>query len=228
MLSVHRWTGLTIGLLLLCSALSGMGLAFRAQLEPAAYTTLMTSTRCGQQAPLDLLVANAEAAYGGKAKYIRFFGDSSVAARVRFDDNDTLFVDRCSAKVLGEMNRYSGIFGSVEQFHTMRYWKIGSAFVASWALLYALIAIGFGIYLVWPMLRKRWRMALTLNRKLKRRAWSVNLHRTAALYASPIFLMTALTALPQGYELVETGLIGLDATPPAPPHDQRARPARAF
>lgn len=217
-LSVHRWTGLAIGLLILFSAISGMGLAFRIQAEPAVYSKLMTSSRCAQQTPLDQIVANAQAAYpASPAQYVRVYGDPAAPARVRFGGNDTLYVDRCTGKVLGDMNRYHGLFGRIEQFHTMRYWKNGSAFVASWALAFAALLILGGIYIVWPMLRNRPRQTLTLNRRLKRRAWNLNMHRALALYACPLFLLTAFTALPQGFEWVENGLKSLDTTPTAPP-----------
>ncbi len=207
-----------LGLLIALSAVTGIGLAFRPQLEPQVYAGLMQSSRCVQQVPLDGLVAAGLAAHpSSTVNYIRVYSNPGAAARLRFANNDTLYLDRCSGKVLGEQNRYRGLFGRIEQLHTMHYWKIGPKLAGSWALGFAVLMICGGIYVVLPLLRARWKLVIQINWRLKRRAWNLNLHRTLALYASPIFLMSALTALPQAFEWVENSLYALDATPTAAP-----------
>ena len=218
-LKLHRWTGLLLGAALLVSALSGLGLAFRKQLEPVAHADLLRSSTCETMVPLDLLLANAQTAYGSSpAEYIRIYGDPQAAARIRFKDNDTLYLDRCNGQVLGEMNRYEGVFGSIEQLHTLRYWKSGSAIVASIALCFLVVLIIGGAYLVYPLLRRNPAKALRLDPRVEGHSKQLGRHRTFALWVSPLVFLSALTGLPQGFGWLEDALYTLDdkPTPPKP------------
>ena len=95
-LSMHRWTGLVLGLFIALSAVTGIGLAFRPQLEPQVYAGLMQSSRCAKQAPLDQLVAAGLAAHpSSTVNYIRIYRNPGAPARLRFANNDTLYLDRC-------------------------------------------------------------------------------------------------------------------------------------
>ena len=205
--SVHRWTGLTVGWLILFAALTGATLAFRPQLEPATYPALMTVPRCGASKPVDELIAAAQAAHPGSPPlYIRTFGAADRAYKVRFGGNATVYVDPCTARVLGEQNRYAGLFGVLEQLHTLHFAPYGPAIAGANALVFAFALVAIGCYLLWPLLRRRPGRAARLDRRLEGRAWNLELHRTLALYASPVLLVVALTGAPQGLEWLENAI----------------------
>lgn len=205
--AVHRWTGLTVGWLIVFAALTGAGLAFRPQLERAVYPDLMNVSPCLTIKSLDELITAAQVAHPrGAPLYIRTFGASGVAYKVRFGGNDTIFVDPCTARVLGEQNRYAGVFGTFEQLHTLHFMALGPALAGTDALLFAFALIAVGLYLLWALLRRGMNKALRFDRRLEGRAWNLELHRTIALYAGPILLVVALTGAPQGLQWLENAI----------------------
>src|SRR6266481_3160180 len=64
-LFVHRWTGLTVGLVFLMLAVTAAILILRPQLEPVASPGLFDVGQCATRAPLDVGVANAVRSHPG-------------------------------------------------------------------------------------------------------------------------------------------------------------------
>src|SRR5207244_3668254 len=62
-LQFHRWTGLTVGIVLVFMALTGALIAYRPHLEPVVNRDLLTVAACSQHVPLDTLASNARAAH---------------------------------------------------------------------------------------------------------------------------------------------------------------------
>src|SRR5437762_9967950 len=62
-LQFHRWTGLTVGIVLVFMALTGALIAYRPHLEPVVNRDLLTVPACSQRVPLDTLAINARAAH---------------------------------------------------------------------------------------------------------------------------------------------------------------------
>ena len=65
-LVVHRWTGLTVGLMLVFLAITGASMAFRTEVEPVIESELHDVSGCAARLPLDALAARAHAAYPEK------------------------------------------------------------------------------------------------------------------------------------------------------------------
>lgn len=203
---MHRWTGLTIGWLIVLAAITGILLAFRPQIEPRVSPHFRTAA-CSKPLPADDLMARARAAKPElEAQYIRMFGAHDMAARVRFKGNDTLFLDPCTGTILGEQNRYSGLFGWVEKIHTLHFGKAGTIVAGTNALIFAFLLISIGLYLLIPVLRMGWARAMKLDWRLDGRARHMNLHRTVALYAAPVLFLIAITGPPQAFEWVEKAI----------------------
>src|SRR6202171_6367221 len=71
-LQAHRWTGLTVGLVLVFMAITGALIAYRPHLEPIVNSELLTVPACANRVPLDTLASNARAAHpAGALDYIR-------------------------------------------------------------------------------------------------------------------------------------------------------------
>jgi uncharacterized iron-regulated membrane protein len=59
-LTIHRWTGLTVGLILVFLALTGVSMAFRSEIEPIVGAGLLqVNSRCASRLPLDDLAGRA-------------------------------------------------------------------------------------------------------------------------------------------------------------------------
>src|SRR5437870_4496849 len=100
-LVVHRWTGLTVGLVFVMLAVTAAILVFRPQLEPIVSPGLFEVGQCAARAPLDTLVANALSAHpGGKLDDIRMRPGGPEPTQIRFLDRTLVYADPCSGKVL--------------------------------------------------------------------------------------------------------------------------------
>lgn len=69
-LGVHRWFGLTLGLIVKVSAFTGAGMAFRKQLDPLIYPHLFKASPCAHPLPLARLVRAAKATKKTKSKLV--------------------------------------------------------------------------------------------------------------------------------------------------------------
>ena len=214
--ALHRWTGLAAGWLFAIVALTGALMVFRVQLEPFVSPALTAVPACTAPLALDALVAAARAASpdSGPLNALRLYGDPRVNARVQFADGRWIYVDPCSARVLGSEAVHGGPFGTVARLHIFGYLPFGGLLAGSLALLMALAMAAAGLRLWWPasmrMLRGSWRP----KRGLKGGARSLNLHKTAALYAVPVLLTCALTGLPQAFSWARSAIDVLTASPP--------------
>ncbi|HJP68303.1 MAG TPA: PepSY domain-containing protein, partial [Sphingomicrobium sp.] len=180
-LPIHRWAALTIGMLALVSAFTGLGMIFRKQLDPVIYPRAVRSS-CQAPLPLDALLAAAQKAHPkGKVDYIRILQDSRQPVEIRWMNKDTLYVDRCSSKIVADQNRYGGFFGTMEWIHRGRWLPepAGDYLMGTSALNLLFVLLALGAYLWWPRKRQRFRDNFKLNTKLRKGpAFDMGLHRT--------------------------------------------------
>jgi ferredoxin-NADP reductase len=206
MLWLHRWTGLTAGLVLMMLATTGSMMLFRPQIEPLMQPDLLTVPSCLGRATIEALTSAAQTAHPeGKLDFVRLESYAAAAERmpagfVRFKDKTTVYLNPCTAQVLGQRNRYSGLFGTIEGLHRLRFVEDGEVITGTTALLTVLLLIGGGYYLWWPATRRGLRSAMRHDRSLRGPARTLNLHRTVGLYVGLIVLASALTGLPQAFK----------------------------
>jgi vanillate O-demethylase ferredoxin subunit len=226
LVQVHRWTGLTIGLVILMMALTGAVNAFRPTLEPVLNRELLTVPTCSERLPLDTLAANARAAHGrGELDYIRITAGEPGAARmpstrIRFSDpQEDVYLNPCTGEVLGERARYGGLLGRIEQLHILRYAENGfvRSITAVCAIAFGIVLLGGGLYLFWPRAGSL-RSALKIRPQLTGVARRMNLHKTTGVYASAALLVLILTGLPIAFDWYRSGLYTLTGS---------AQPARS-
>ena len=116
---VHRWIGLTVGLVIVMMALTGMVNLFRPQLEPVVNRELVTVDTCSARVRLDVLAANARAVHpAAELDYIRITAgedgaERMPATRIRFTDQQFVFLNPCTGAVVGQRERYGGVLGSI-------------------------------------------------------------------------------------------------------------------
>src|SRR5438067_7919735 len=126
-ITLHRWTGLTVGLLIVLIALTGAINLFRPTLEPVLDRDVLSVPACTYRASVESLTANARAAHsGGELDYVRLIRPDENAARIpsariRFNDQVFVFLNPCTGEVLAERHRYGGLLARIEQLHILRY-----------------------------------------------------------------------------------------------------------
>ncbi|VVE24291.1 Vanillate O-demethylase oxidoreductase [Pandoraea terrae] len=223
-LQAHRWTGLTVGLVVVLMALTGAAIVFRPNLEPVLNRDLLTVPACTAHVPLDTLAANAAAMRpAATLDYVRIIAahDNAVrmpAAMVRFTDQHFIYLNPCTGAVLGERARYGGVLGVIEQVHRFRFMKHGSLITGTSAILFGVVLIIGGIALWWPRTWYGLKRAAKFTSGVGGVANTRHVHKTVGLYVSLIVLSCVLTGLPQAFDWYAHGIYTIAGSPqPAKP-----------
>lgn len=213
-LPIHRWLALTLGVIVLASAVTGAGMAFRKELDPLVYSRMLHASTCGDRLPLDAFVARARALHPkGQIDYIRLLDHADAPVILRFTDKDTFYFDGCTGEVLGQQNRYGGVFGQLERIHRFAFIPNGGWLMGTGAFVLAIALVAGGLIVWWPRSPRRLRDVLKLNTALKGRAFELDLHRTLGAYAAVPLLLSALTGLPTAFDWVRHGVDAMAGTP---------------
>jgi uncharacterized iron-regulated membrane protein len=231
LVSLHLWCGFTVGLVLVMLGLSGAAMIFRVQLEPIFSAKLFQVAPRGTVLSLDTLLAKAKAANpASTVNYVRIFKSAEKPVMVRFKDFNTVFVNPYTGEILGLQNRSAGFFGPLVTIHKLRFLgELGGHITASCALVFVFIILTG--WLLWlPSSRRALVAGLTLNRSLSGRPWSLNLHKTVAIYASLIVLASALTGIMQAFDWAKDALYAVtgSAKEAAPKPAAAAAPGKSL
>jgi uncharacterized iron-regulated membrane protein len=220
LLQVHLAVGMAVALVVVITTVCGAWMVFRPQLEKRAYPELFTVSPGAARAPLDLLAANAAAAYPGRAfSQIRFWSEPTSAAMIRCANADQIYLDPWTGRVLGMQNRYRGLFGRAEDIH--RFLGLGSdvgthvTAVAAFALIFLVLS---GLVLWVPPVWRGLKAALAINGKLAGRARLLNWHKTVGVVVGGFVVLSALSGLPHAYHWYEVGVYRIvGSEPPSAP-----------
>ena len=226
---VHRWAGLTVGMLALFLAVTGGWIVLRPLLDPLTYPQLMVIPSCAQPRSIDALAAAARRAHPqGKVLYVFRYASLTASSMVRFSDADQVYVDGCSGKVLGHQAHYGGLYGTAEGLHRFLFVDagIGMPIIGTTSLVMALVMAAGGLFLWWPRRRGAWRSALTFNPRLTGGAFAFKLHTTVGAYAAAIVFVVAATAVPLSLGWAKNALFTLTATTDMTESASRAAAAR--
>ncbi len=198
LLQAHRWTGICVGLPLMVVAVTGAGLAFRAQLEPQLSPVLLANAPCTSPLALDTLVGHARAANpgAGPLRAVRLVGEPGAPVKIRFDDARWVYVSPCSGAVNGIQGLYGGPFGTLAYLHIAEYSPNGNLVAGGLAALLAIVLAGAGAW----MWRRPTRTAVRFT--------SSGRHQAIALCAGPVLVLSAVTGMAQAFKW--------GAMPPAP------------
>lgn len=226
----HRWFGLGLGVFVVYLALTGAAFALRPQLDPVIYSRLNVLPACTAPLSLDELMEGARKAHPqGKLDRAMLGGDAKAPLIVRFSDDQQLYVDRCDGAIVGQMPRWSGVFGFAEYLHRVKFLKgmDPSPVTGGIALSFLLLGVFGGLYLWWPRRLRAARASMTYNGALRGRARLINLHGVTGAYAAAAMLIASLTALPLAFDWAKDGVYGLTGTSPTERPDLPDRAAGA-
>ncbi|CAN5424332.1 hypothetical protein BH11PSE11_BH11PSE11_01800 [soil metagenome] len=218
-LKLHRWTGLSLGLVLVMMAITGASLIFRPQVEPLINESLLSVPACIERLPIDTLLANARAAHPlAKAEFIRIASgaegaDRIPAAMIRYSDRDSVYLNPCDGKVLGQRNRYGGLFGNIEGLHRLQFIEFGGLITGTTALIAGVVLIFGGFFIWWPATVRGLKSAARFDSTLSGPARTLNLHKTIGVYAGLVILASVLTGLPQAFKWYKSGIYTLTGSP---------------
>jgi ferredoxin-NADP reductase len=197
MLLLHRWSGLTVGLVIMFLAVTAALFVLRPALDDVLNRDLRVVAACQSRLPLDTLAATARAAHPNGQPYsfeVRTAADSSIA--IMFTDKDMVYLNPCSGALLGTQNQYGGLFGLADSLHRFRFMP-GGRLVAGWSnLVFLILLLAGGLYLWWPRKRHSWKNAFKFNPRLPGTARTISLHKAVGIYTSLVLLTIALTAVP--------------------------------
>lgn len=214
---LHRWIGLTVGLVLAVQGTTGALMAFRPELQSTLTPGFVLTD--GVRLPLADVVAHAErdAAPGQVLRFVAWEpGDGAYEVRYGGAGGDaTWLVDPATgervARPWGD-----AAFWTIERVH--RTFALGDAghwitFTSAIALL-ALVALGIVLRLPMRESLARWLSPRSPVAGLPR--WR-KLHAVAGTWLLPLFLVTALTGLFWASDEYRNMLLKLAGQPPRPP-----------
>jgi uncharacterized iron-regulated membrane protein len=164
---LHRWTGLTLGLLLALAALLGATLTVLRPLDQAMHPELFRASTQGEPAALEPLRQRLIAEFGPKTTLtLRPPREAGESLRVLLKSpqwEGTIYLDPASAQELGRRGETEGAANLIFELHSaLLLGDTGKAILASVSLAYLALLLT-GLILWWPMSAAQWRHAFALK-----------------------------------------------------------------
>jgi uncharacterized iron-regulated membrane protein len=195
----HRWAGLTVGMVAVFLALTGLTMSFRAQLEPVVDAHLWSRAPCASRMPLDALVDKASVAHPGPAvARVETIDMQTGATVVRFSDRVGVYLDPCSGETLAERNPWGGFFAFIEQVHKFRFITENgevTEFIGGSVAIGVFLMVCGGVALAWPATRRALKAQLRPRLDPKSRGFDLVLHRSVGTYVFAVLLVSMSAAL---------------------------------
>ena len=233
---LHRWLGLTLGLLVVLAGLSGSLLVFHHELDAELNPELVHNDEpC--VAPLDIAgaVASVQRIWPqAKVSSVYLPSHEGASYRLYFKapgvaDNEVM-LDSCSGDLLGSRNREEAGLDGRHLMPTLQRWhsslmqgKSGRAALGWLALAWAALLIA-GLLLAWPTPAQGWRRALRIDWRQNAYRTHFDLHRSAGLVAIVLMLTVAVTGFYNGLPELARALVG-QVAPVSTEHRSIALPA---
>jgi len=228
-LRLHRWVGLTIGVVVWALCLSGAILLIS---EPASSAALHRTGRVtpggGAPVPASALVSAGRAAFPDRGLLsIELYADPTRAALLRFRGGGTVMLDPWTGDVL-EAHEGGGLSETLTSLHTrLAAGAPGRAVVAAATTAFVLSVL-LGIWLWWPS-RGGLRRALTIKARMGWKRLNHDVHNVFGFYAALLLLVLGgsgmLLSFPRLMNLGERAAARV--LPAAPPEARPADPGAA-
>lgn len=241
MVWLHRWAGLTLGLLFVLMGLSGSLLVFEHELDEALNPQLFHGTTCAVALDVDAVAAKVQAHWpAAKIGLVYLPRHEGGSYRATFKapgvEAGEAMLDACSGALLGSRDRAVIGLGAQQLMPMLQTWhlnmfqgklgRIAQGYIGAAIAVLLLV----GLYLAWPK-RGQWLRALRI--RLDQNAYRSNydLHRAIGLLALPLLLLLALTGFYNGLPEIGHGVVasvadvGVDRRNIAMPALEKGAPA---
>jgi uncharacterized iron-regulated membrane protein len=215
---LHRWAGLTLGLLFVLMGLSGSLLVFEHDIDEALNPQLFHSASvCAAPLGVDA-AARAVQAQWPKAKVGGVFlprhegGSLRVMFKAPGVETGEAMLDACSGALLGSRDRAAAGLGAQYWMPMVQTWHLnmfqGKSGRQAQGYIGAAIALllAIGLYLAWPA-KWQWRRALRIKLNQSTYRSHYDLHRSVGLLALLPLLLLALTGFYNGLPEVVSGMV---------------------
>jgi len=201
-LTIHRWLGLTVGLLFVFLGLTGSLLVFDHAIDEWLNPELLLTEGAGAKHPLRELVARAEAAYRGEPSHPVAVSAPRVwrgVWTVWFQSGSEevpaftgVYVDPSTARVTGQRVWGEDLMSIIYKLHyTLLAGKTGETIVGLTGLV-LLISVCSGVYLWWPLWKSGWAAAIAVRRG---RRFNYDLHKTMGILSAPVLVVITFTGV---------------------------------
>ena len=219
---LHRWLGLTLGLLLVLIGLSGSLLVFNRELDSALNAPLFHNrAACGAIIDADAAVAQLQRHFPqARVSTLTLPHEEGGSYRLQFKApgvalNEAM-LDACSGELLGARDREALALNRAHLMPLLQRWhamllqgKAGRAALGYLALIWLAMLLG-GLLLAWPLKRglAGWKRALSVKLNQNALRSHFDLHRAAGLLAVPLMLATAFTGVYNGLPELMRSAVG--------------------
>jgi uncharacterized iron-regulated membrane protein len=201
-LKVHRWLGLTAGLLFVLLGLTGSLLVFDHAIDEWLNPELLLTEGAGQRCSLREVVARAEDAYPGNPSRAAAISSPRVRNGVwtAWFQSGTeeapkwtaVYVDPYSGEITGQRVWGEDLVSLIYKLHyTLLGGNLGKKIVGI-AGLVLMVSICSGVYLWWPLWKSGWRAGFAIRRGKR---LNYDLHKTVGIFSTVVLLVIAFTGV---------------------------------
>lgn len=233
-LKLHRWVGLSLGLLLLLSGLTGVLLMLGEPLDEMVHSHLYrTSPRPSEATHLratekmDAALQALRQEFGPNAAFTLRPPRTATETLQAFVDGEwdgTVFFDPASARELGRLAQDEGAFNLLFRLHsTLLASETGRAVLALATLGY-LALLATGALLWWP---RKWAQAFSVQWRAGTVRALFDLHRVGGATLGLLVLVSVLSGAYMAWRPISLGVSAISATPPVLPPKLTNTPAHA-
>lgn len=220
-LVVHRWLGLTAGLLFVLVGLTGSLLVFDHAIDEWLNPDLLLSEHRSVGVPAQTIIESAERSYGASAIAMTKPRIDGGVWTVWFQSGNEelphftqVLVDPATAEVTGQRVWGEYLMSWIYRLHFRLLAGEPGGVVVGLIGIAAMLSIVSGIYLWWPLWRHSWRAALQV--RPGKRVYDV--HKSFGIFACVILFVIAFTgatmAFPNAFRILLAS-VGSLTEPPA-------------
>ena len=224
--ALHKWLGLSAGLLFVVLGLTGSVLVFDHAIDEWLNPQLLLTQGSDQRQPVHAVIVAAEQAFRGADKHAVSLTRPRVANGVwsvwfssgteQQPAHTAVYVDPYSLRVTGQRVWGHDLMSWIYRLHyTLVAGKTGGTVVGllGVALLMAVIS---GIYLWWPLLLHGLRAAFAIRRG---RRWAFDTHKVTGVVSAVLLSVLAFTGAVMEFPVLSRNLVSL-VLPITPKHDE--------
>ncbi|MHB8953097.1 MAG: PepSY-associated TM helix domain-containing protein [Pirellulaceae bacterium] len=220
-LTVHRWLGLTVGLLIVLIGLTGSVLVFEHAIDEWLNPDLLLTHGSGTRRTVQEVIDAAERHSAGQALSVTKprvkNGVWTVWFSNRSEDDPqftAVYVDPWSAAVTGSRVWGEYLVTCIYRLHfELLSGTVGAVLVGICGIL-MMVSVVSGVYLWWPMWRHSWRSAFAVRRGSR---LHFDLHKTLGIVSAGFLLILAFTGVYMEFPQLVKPLVKMLSAETLPP-----------
>lgn len=215
-LKLHRWMGLSLGVILLVAAITGTLLVIARPLDEAMHPELFNSSSTGRTA-LQPVVVRLRAKFGPRAAFnlrLPTQAGRSLQVLVSGPWEGTVYVDASTGMELGRRAAGQGYFNVLFDLHsTLLAGDRGRAVLATAALGY-LFMLASGVVLWWPA---RWKHAFSVRTRSGAALALMDVHRVAGVALGALVMVSVASGAYMAWKPLASWVTYLSGRAPVAP-----------